>query len=146
MALLAPATRDVGAGAQRCAQERCLARGKWEITGDREQVLNMNRVTDLSVETFCVLVGGEAQTKVAGPQPVLSSPRSVAAPASAPRDRGLLKPERRCQPRFCACASRVWCLALRPHISVPSTGAPRFSLTGPLQGALVGKRVVVNEK
>lgn len=140
VARLAPGTCDRGAGVQGCAQEPCLARGKWgEISGDRERVRNVNQVMDLCMKTFCVLVGGESQTKVAGPGPALSSPRSVAAPATAPRDRGLLQPERRCQPWFCACASRGWCLALRPHILVPSTGAPRFSLTRPLRGAPGGE-------
>lgn len=131
---LGPATCDGGAGAQGCAQEPCLARGKWGISGDLERVRNMNQVMDLYMEAFCVLVGGEGQTKVAGPRPALCFPRSVTAPATAPRDRGLLQPERRCQPWFCACASRGWCLPLRPHILVASIGAPRFSLTRPLRG------------
>lgn len=97
-------------------------------------------------EAFCVPVGGEAQTKVAGPRPALSFPRGVVAPATAPRDRGLLQPERRCQPCFCACASRAWCLALPPthfgslHRDSPVLTNPAFA------GALQGKRGVVNEK
>lgn len=132
---------------RRDAPRSCSWRaGSGGISGDREQVRNTNQVVDLYMEAFCVLVGGEGQTKVASRQLALSSPRSVGAPASAPRDCGLLQPERRCQPWFCACASRGWCLALRPHILVPSTGAPRFSLTPVFAGALEGKRGIVNEK
>lgn len=50
------------------------------ISGDREQVRNTNQVVDLYMEAFCVLVGGEGQTKVAGRRLALSSPRSVGAP------------------------------------------------------------------
>lgn len=70
-----PATCDRGAGAQGCAQEPCLARGKWGISCDRERVGIKHQVMELYMEAFCVPVGGERLDKGGGlsASPVLSA-------------------------------------------------------------------------
>lgn len=129
---LGPAAR--GAGAQGCARERCLARGKWEISGGREQVLSVDRVADLCVGAFCVLVGGEAQTKVAGPRPALSPPGECRGPG-----------HRAARPWLAEAQEAVPALVLRLCEQSLVAGSPpthfgslrrvsRFPLTGPFLG------------
>lgn len=140
-------TRDRGAGARGCAHERCLARGKWEITGDRELVRDMKLVADLSVGAFGVPVGGEAQTKVAG--------RPSASPVLSAQCRG--PGHRAARPWLAAAGEAVPALVLRlceqslvsgsppTHFGSLHQGSP--VLTNPsFAGALPGKRGVVNEK
>lgn len=127
-----------GAGAQGCAHELCLARGKWEIAGDRELVRNMKQVTDLSMKHSVSRWVGKPRQR----WPALGQPHPFRA-VSWPRPRRRATVDccsRRGGANLASAPVRaepgVW--LSRPHISVPSTGTPRFSLTRPLRGPCKG--------
>lgn len=133
-----PSSRDPGAGAQGCAHELCLARGKWEIASDRELVRNMKQVTDLPMKPSASRWVGKLRQR----WPALGQSCPFRA-VSWPRPRRLATVDccsRRGGASLASAPVRaepgVW--LSRPHISVPSTGTPRFSLTRPLRGPCKG--------